>query len=758
MKKLLVLAFVALLATSALAQLDDAFFYVGNVDGTDFMAGIDRDMLIPVYFAGGTENVWIADISYAMAGQVAVVQDWNPTASVWNYWPFNSGQFGWSTKEFGNLNDDANPTHPNDLGYISMTFTGFARTVFNDPDWLHSDVPIHILDYAMHTVADGDLIGQTICALQDGQDPQQGSPNVGDTLGGAGYNFVSQYSCLFFSPNQAPIIISVGNMPACTYTDFCIQVVIEDPDGDPLTVTSDYGTWTLTNTEYDGDAAYYTYDVCFDMEDFCGDCANFTFGFTVTDNINEPVSYTAQGATAIIGAITASFAPYTELVPGVEEQVPVYMDACGDCFCLGGFVFTFEWDASVFAVTDVERGTMLAAGEYWNVVYGVAGPGTARVTFINNLNNCQDCDPICNINPEEPLFFVTVMLDPEQQYDVGWCSWICFMYSGQGENHFAFNNVTDADGYHVWFNDGCQDPPDSTFYGTFQLNLECGQLVILDEHSVLRGDINANGYANDVGDVVLLANHLMDPTTYWFTYRQMVAADANMDGLKATIGDLIYMIHMLNGGGAAKVVPIDVAATITMPDELNGNLPVSVVSNASVGGAVVTINHPGVELGVPTANGMDLKYSDVNGVMTVVVYNMQSLSLAPGSNTLFTVPVLSEGSVSFGDVSVADGRGALLDSRTAITAPLPTEFSVSQNFPNPFNAQTGIKFELPTAANTTVSIYNVAGQLVKTFDEGPLAAGTYQVVWDASNVASGVYFYKVTAGDFTKTMKMTLLK
>lgn len=141
MKKLLVLAFIAILATGALAQTDEAFFYVGNVDGSDFMASLDRDMQLPVFFQGGA-NVWVADISYAMAGQNSVISYWDPAGSSFDFWPFNSGQFGWSTKEFGNLNDDAHPTHPNDAGYISMTFTGFARTVFTDPDWLHSETPI----------------------------------------------------------------------------------------------------------------------------------------------------------------------------------------------------------------------------------------------------------------------------------------------------------------------------------------------------------------------------------------------------------------------------------------------------------------------------------------------------------------------------------------------------------------------------------------------------------------------------------------
>lgn len=761
MKKLLVLAFVALLAGGALAQLDTAFFLVGNVDGSPFTVGINKDILIPVYFYGSDPAVFVNDVCLPIAGESLIIDHWSPTLSSFDFPPINGegGPHEWGIAEFGNLNDDSHPTHPNLPGYISMSFNGNARYIYPNVNMLHSDVPIQVLAYSFHTVDSTLLIGETVCTLRPGEDPAQGPPNVGDSTGGPGFIPAMQFSCLFFSPNQAPEVISVGQMPTCTYTDFCIEVVISDVDGDPVFITGP-GDWTLVNTEPGiGDELIYTYEVCFDMEAYCGECADFTFGFSVTDNNNDPVTYTAPAATAIVGAITASFAPYTEFLPGEEQWVPVYLDACGDCFCLGGFVLTFEWDASVLSVSDIQRGAYLADGEYWNVVYGIAGPGTARVTFINNLSNCEDCDPICDINADAPLFMVKFLLNPAYQYQSDFCSNICFMYDLPGENHFAYNNITDASGYTVWFNDGCQDPPDSTFYGTFQLNLECGQIRILNVHNILVGDINANGYANDVGDVVLLANHLMDPVTYWFTLRQMYASDANGDGLQATIGDLVFMINALNGGGVAKVVPIDVAAMVTIPNVFNGNLPVSVTSDASVGGAVVTINHPGVELGVPTADGMNLQYSDNNDVMTVVVYNMQSVSFASGTNTLFTVPVLSEGTVSFGEVSVADNRGALLDSRTSVSAPIPTEFSVSQNFPNPFNAKTSINFALPTAAdNATINIYNVAGQLVHTFDLGHVAAGYQTVVWDASDVASGIYFYKVSAGDFTKTLKMTLLK
>ena len=86
------------------------------------------------------------------------------------------------------------------------------------------------------------------------------------------------------------------------------------------------------------------------------------------------------------------------------------------------------------------------------------------------------------------------------------------------------------------------------------------------------------------------------------------------------------------------------------------------------------------------------------------------------------------------------------------------KFSIDQNSPNPFNPTTTIGFNLVEDGNVTIDIYNVAGQKVDTLVNDFMAAGKHSVVWDAAGFSAGVYFYTVKSGDFTKTMKMTLLK
>jgi len=93
-----------------------------------------------------------------------------------------------------------------------------------------------------------------------------------------------------------------------------------------------------------------------------------------------------------------------------------------------------------------------------------------------------------------------------------------------------------------------------------------------------------------------------------------------------------------------------------------------------------------------------------------------------------------------------------------VAAAAPAEFSVAQNVPNPCNPTTTINYTIPESGNVTVDVFNVTGQKVDTLVNNYLDAGSHSVVWDGSSKSSGVYFYTVTSGEFSKTMKMTLLK
>jgi len=89
---------------------------------------------------------------------------------------------------------------------------------------------------------------------------------------------------------------------------------------------------------------------------------------------------------------------------------------------------------------------------------------------------------------------------------------------------------------------------------------------------------------------------------------------------------------------------------------------------------------------------------------------------------------------------------------------LPTEFALSQNYPNPFNPTTTIEFALPQNSNVKLVVYDVLGRVIEELVNSDLSAGYHRVNFNASNLASGIYFYSIQAGDYTNVKKLILLK
>ena len=89
---------------------------------------------------------------------------------------------------------------------------------------------------------------------------------------------------------------------------------------------------------------------------------------------------------------------------------------------------------------------------------------------------------------------------------------------------------------------------------------------------------------------------------------------------------------------------------------------------------------------------------------------------------------------------------------------LPTVYALAQNYPNPFNPSTVVQYSVPTGGLVMLKVYNVLGQEVRTLVNEQQAPGTYRVRFDATGLASGLYFYRITAGAFVDIKKMMLLK
>lgn len=111
------------------------------------------------------------------------------------------------------------------------------------------------------------------------------------------------------------------------------------------------------------------------------------------------------------------------------------------------------------------------------------------------------------------------------------------------------------------------------------------------------------------------------------------------------------------------------------------------------------------------------------------------------------------------EASISEEGGSLLiPVSTEKTAEIPTEFALHQNYPNPFNPSTVIEYDVKARSHVTVSVYDATGREVMELVNGSHAPGSYQVEWNATGVASGVYYYQIRAGDWSATRSLMLVK
>ena len=145
-------------------------------------------------------------------------------------------------------------------------------------------------------------------------------------------------------------------------------------------------------------------------------------------------------------------------------------------------------------------------------------------------------------------------------------------------------------------------------------------------------------------------------------------------------------------------------------------------------------------------NWSRIAFLDGNGTTTnIQIYSYADNSVTPGKYSYRLKQVDFNGTYKYSD--------AVEVSFTTVA-----KFELAQNYPNPFNPSTTISFSIPEGANVALKIYNTLGQEVKTLVNGFKEAGSYKVNFDAKNLTSGLYFYKLDAGTFSEVRKMTLIK
>ena len=109
-----------------------------------------------------------------------------------------------------------------------------------------------------------------------------------------------------------------------------------------------------------------------------------------------------------------------------------------------------------------------------------------------------------------------------------------------------------------------------------------------------------------------------------------------------------------------------------------------------------------------------------------------------------------------GDTGDLIGWG--LRFNNGVTNNVPGQYQLYQNYPNPFNPATSVRFDIPKASNVKLVVYDILGREVRTLLNEFKNPGTYELNFDATNLASGTYFYRIEAADFTSIKKMVLVK
>ncbi len=537
----------------------------------------------------------------------------------------------------------------------------------------------------------------------------------------------------------------------------------------------------------------------------------FSFVTTAPDDGNKTFEFTATAHDPCGATVSCTFSVFVmEVQPFIVQIEKTHNSLQGQYEWvsitkvkgserMGGFDFLVAYDASGLTFYSAELGAAAKAcgWEYFTYRFGAQGncggpcpSGFLRVVAIADQNNGA-AHPSCYKIPDggelvSLKFYVTNDRTFEcQKVDIRFAWMDCgdngissqtgdtlfiskevrdYLWTGElGDPNY---NITGSDcGSAVHFGGYCDQaclvgmkvfPLEFIYFWNGGVDIVCAGDIDA------RGDINLNGIMNEIADAVLYTNYFLYGASalpaddYSVTppvlarQASIAASDVNNDGRPLTVGDLVYLLRIIVGDALPypKLAPFATSATVNF-----ANGAVSTEAGSELGAVYATFAVNG-SYNVVSNTNMKVDYAENNGELKVLVYsgteNMTN-RLAAGSNDLFTV----SGNVELKGVEVADYNGNMLNTRVNKTA-LPTSFALSQNVPNPFNPTTKIGLSLPTQSDWTLNIYNVAGQLVKSFNGN--GVGNVSVEWDASMVPSGVYFYKLNAGSYTDTKKMVLMK
>jgi len=292
------------------------------------------------------------------------------------------------------------------------------------------------------------------------------------------------------------------------------------------------------------------------------------------------------------------------------------------------------------------------------------------------------------------------------------------------------------------------------------------------------GDVDFDS-DTDINDVLTVVDFILEED--FPTEDEFRNVDVNMDE-EINIADVVMMVDIIFGGsarsleyGSSEIAYVD----LSMNDD-NSELSFEIEYSELIKGLefvleynskLIQMNHPKLST---IQEGVILSHKVIqDGKMKIIAANLQSGAIESKNNSFLTVPITFKGNkyqmanISIDDIIIAGSQGEYVDfimrtSQSNVKV-LPKDFALSQNFPNPFNPSTEIRFALPKAEYINLNIYNMVGQKIKTLKAENMAAGYHSVVWNGTNndgklVSAGMYFYSIQSNNFKKTKKMLFLK
>ena len=502
--------------------------------------------------------------------------------------------------------------------------------------------------------------------------------------------------------------------------------------------------------------------------------------FAVAEGIPEEI-FTQLGLT--IGNVR-------DQIPGQMAEIDITLDSFSAEQGVGGFDLLIGYDSAALAFSEALPGSLYDSCGWEYFTYHLAGPcdncpsGLVRMIGLAETNN-GDLHPSCGAPSTLPVSLAKLRFmvgsDPASQ-----CTFAPVRFFW---NDCTDNGISSASGRHFFGAEKVFELQDSVLvelpavqavlpgFGGLPLN-DCsgairkiicytGGVGIACPEPVAdsRGDVDLNQTPFELQDALLFGRSFaygagvftVDPNA------QTGATDINQDSTPLTVEDYVLLYR--------RAVALDSADSYPAPSPNTASFLIAsgmllAATSDSLGALSVVLQ--GNVTPQLMATRMSMQFSYRNGATHVMVYPRENF---PNATFFAAGPVLRVlQPTALLSVATATHRGGKVNSQISQTSAyanlagenLPISYGLGQNYPNPFNAGTIIGFDLPHAGTATLEIVNILGKVVYRESEN-LSAGSHRFTWDGhasdgTDVASGIYYYRLSSGSFVDTKKMVLLK